>query len=149
MNLKINSNSIAIQQMKKGRPSVGIFQIVAVGILGAMLAITIKKQSPEIAVLITITASVLIFLMVLPMLTEAVQMVNHIGSLADGQAAYVGLAIRVIGVAYMAELGASVCNDAGETAIATKVDMAGRIIIMVMAMPIIMDILRVLTGLLV
>ena len=127
----------------------GIFQIVAVGILGAMLAITIKKQSPEIAVLITITASVLIFLMVLPMLTEAVQMVNHIGSLADGQAAYVGLAIRVIGVAYMAELGASVCNDAGETAIATKVDMAGRIIIMVMAMPIIMDILRVLTGLLV
>lgn len=126
-----------------------IFQIVAVGILGAVLAITIKKQSPEIAVLITITASVLIFLMVLPMLTEAVEIVNHIGNLADGQAAYIGLAIRVIGVAYMAELGASVCNDAGETAIATKVDMAGRIIIMVMAMPIIMDILRILTRLLV
>jgi len=128
---------------------VSIFQIVAVGILGAVLAITIKKQSPEIAVLITITASVLIFLMVLPMLTEAVEIVNHIGNLADGQAAYIGLAIRVIGVAYMAELGASVCNDAGETAIATKVDMAGRIIIMVMAMPIIMDILRILTRLLV
>jgi len=126
----------------------GIFQIVAVGIMGAVLSITIKKQSPEIALLITITASVLIFLMVLPMLTEAVHIVTLLGELADGQAAYVGLALRVIGVAYMTELGASVCKDADETAIAAKIDLAGRVIILVMAMPIIMDILRIITGLL-
>jgi len=126
----------------------GIFQVVAVGILAAAISITIKKQSPEIALLITITASVLIFLMVLPMLTEAVHIVTHLGQLADGQAAYVSLALRVIGVAYMAELGASVCNDAGETAIAAKIDLAGRVIILVMALPIVMDILRIVTGLL-
>ena len=126
----------------------GIFQIIAVGILAAVIGITIKKQSPEIALLITITASVLIFLMVLPMLTEAVHIVTYLGELADGQAAYVGLALRVIGVAYMVELGASVCNDAGETAIAAKIDLAGRVIILVMAMPIIIDILRIITGLL-
>jgi len=126
----------------------GIFQIIAVGILAAVISITIKKQSPEIALLITITASVLIFLMVLPMLTEAVHIVTHLGELADGQAVYVSLALRVIGVAYMAELGASVCKDAGETAIAAKIDLAGRVIILVMAMPIIMDILRIITGLL-
>ena len=126
----------------------GIFQIIAVGILAAVIGITIKKQSPEIALLITITASVLIFLMVLPMLTEAVHIVNYLGNLAEGQAAYVNLALRVIGVAYMAELGASVCNDAGESAIAAKIDLAGRVIILVMAMPIIIDILRIVTGLL-
>ncbi|MCL2286934.1 MAG: stage III sporulation protein AD [Firmicutes bacterium] len=126
----------------------GIFQIIAVGILAAVISITIKKQSPEIAILITITASVLIFLMVLPMLTEVVGIITHIWQTADGQAAYVGLALRVIGVAYMAELGASVCNDASETAIAAKIDMAGRVIILVMAMPVIMDILRIITELL-
>jgi len=126
----------------------GIFQIVAVGILAAVLSITIKKQSPEVAVLITITATVLIFLSVLPQLTEAVHIITHLGHLADGQGAYVMLALRVIGVAYMAELGASVCKDAGETAIAAKIDLAGRVIILVMAMPIVMDILRVVTGLL-
>ena len=125
----------------------GIFQVVAVGILAAVLSLTIKKQNPETALLITITATVLIFLMVLPMLTEAVQIISHLGSFADGQTAYVGLALRVVGVAYMAELGASVCNDAGETAVAAKIDMAGRVIIMVMAMPIVMDILRIVTGL--
>lgn len=126
----------------------GIFQIIAVGIMGAVLSITIKKQSPEVALLISITATVLIFLMVLPMLTEAVQIVTHIGNLADGHAVYVNLALRVIGVAYMAELGASVCKDAGETAIAAKIDLAGRVIILVMALPIVMDILRIVTGLL-
>jgi len=126
----------------------GIFQVIAVGILAAVLAITVKKQSPEIAILISITASVLIFIMVLPMLTQAVHMVNHIGELAGGHTAYIGLALRVIGVAYMAELGASVCKDAGETAIASKIDLAARVIIMLMAMPIVVDILHVVTGLL-
>jgi len=126
----------------------GIFQIVAVGVLAAIIAITIKKQSPEIALLITITATVLIFLMILPQLAMATQLITHIGSLADGQAVYVSLALRVVGVAYMTELGASVCHDAGESAIATKIDMAGRIIIMVMALPIVMDILNIVMGVL-
>lgn len=126
----------------------GIFQIIAVGILAAVLSLTLKKQNPETGLLIAITASVLIFLMALPMLTEAVHFINYLGALADGQAAYVGLALRVVGVAYMAELGASVCSDAGETAIAAKIDLGGRVIILVMAMPIVMDILRVITGLL-
>lgn len=126
----------------------GIFQVIAVGILAAVLSITIKKQSPETAILISITASVLIFIMVLPMLTEAVHMVNHIGTLAGGHTQYISLALRVIGVAYMAELGASVCADAGEKAIATKIDLAARVIILVMAMPIVLDILRIITGIL-
>ncbi|MCL1787517.1 MAG: stage III sporulation AC/AD family protein [Defluviitaleaceae bacterium] len=126
----------------------GIFQIIAVGILAAVLSITIKKQSPETALLIAIAASVLLLFMALPILTEAVHMVTHLGNLAAGQAAYVGLALRVVGVAYMAELGASVCTDAGETAIAAKIDLAGRTIILVLAMPVVMDILRTVTGLL-
>ena len=126
----------------------GIFQIVAVGILGAVLAITIKKQSPETAILITITASVLIFLMVLPMLTQAVGIITRLGEMADAHTQYVGLALRVVGIAYMAELGASVCTDAGETAIAAKIDLAGRVIILVMALPIVIDILQIITRLL-
>ena len=126
----------------------GIFQVVATGVLSAVLAITIKKQSPEIALIITIAASVLIFLMILPMLTQAVGVLSHVGAMLDGGMQYVSLALRVIGVAYMAELGASVCADAGETAIATKIDLGGRVIIMVLAMPVVVDIIGVVLGLL-
>ena len=125
-----------------------VFQIIAVGILGAVLAILIKQHRPEFAVLISIVAGMVILVMVLPMLAEAMGFLRHLGGLADGVGEYAGLALRVIGVAYMAELGASVCNDANETAIAAKIDLAGRVIILVMAMPVIADIVRIVTGLL-
>ena len=127
---------------------VTILQIIVTGILCTVLALTIKRQSPEIALLITIASSVLLFILILPELAYAMGVLTHLGEMLDGGARYVGLVLRVIGVVYMAELGASVCTDAGESAIATKIDMAGRIIILVMAMPIIIDILAILTGLL-
>ena len=126
----------------------GIFQVVATGVLGAVLAITIKKQSPEIALIITIASSVLIFLMVLPMLTEVVGVLSRVGEMLDGGMQYVSLAFRVIGVAYIAELGASVCADAGETAIAAKIDLGGRVIIMVLAMPVVIDIVSTVLAIL-
>jgi len=126
----------------------GIFQVVATGVLSAVLAITIKKQSPETALIITIAASVLIFLMILPMLAQAVGVLTNVGAMLDGGMQYVSLALRVIGVAYMAELGSSVCADAGETAIAAKIDLGGRVIIMVLAMPVVIDILTSVMGLL-
>ncbi|MCL2203076.1 MAG: stage III sporulation protein AD [Defluviitaleaceae bacterium] len=125
-----------------------ILQIIATGILCAVLALTIKKQSPEIALLITIAASVLLFVMVLPELAYAIGVFTQLGEMLEGGARYVGLVLRVIGIAYMAELGASVCMDAGESAIAAKIDMAGRLIILVMAMPIVIDIAGIVIGLL-
>ena len=125
----------------------GIFQVVATGVLCAVLAITIKKQSPEIALIITIASSVLIFLMVLPMLTEVVGVLSQVGGLLEGGMQYVSLAFRVIGVAYMAELGASVCADAGESAIAAKIDLGGRVTIMVLAMPVVVEIVGIVLGL--
>ena len=125
----------------------GIFQVVATGVLCAVLAVMLKKQSPEIALVITIGSSVLIFMMVLPMLAEVVSTLSRVGEIMDGGMQYVALALRVIGVAYMAELGAAVCADAGETAIATKIDLGGRVIIMVLAMPVVMDIVGIVLGL--
>lgn len=130
------------------RDTMSIFQIILIGILGTVLAILIKKHNPTMAVVISLATGVLIFLTVLPLMAEAVGFIRHLGNLAGGLGAYVTLALRVIGVAYIAELGASVCNDANETAIAAKIDLGARVIILVMAMPVVVDIVRIVTGLL-
>ncbi len=124
-----------------------IIQIVAIGLLSAVLAITVKRQSPDMALMISIAACVLLFLMILPMLMETVGVLKNIGSMLDGGMPYIGIAIKVIGVAYMAELGASVCADAGESAVAAKIDLAGRVMLLVLAMPILMDLVNIIMGL--
>jgi stage III sporulation protein AD len=65
----------------------------------------------------------------------------------NGGMPYVSVAVKVIGVAYMAELGASVCTDAGESAIAAKIELAGRVMLLVLAMPVLMDLLNIILGL--
>lgn len=123
-----------------------ILQVVAVGALSAVLAVTVKKHSPETALMITIAASVLILFMTLPLLTEAIGVLKRVGELLDGGMPYVALAVKVIGIAYMAELGAGVCADAGETAIAAKIELAGRVMILVAATPVILDLVNLILA---
>ncbi|MCL2225779.1 MAG: stage III sporulation AC/AD family protein [Defluviitaleaceae bacterium] len=125
-----------------------IFQIAFIGIIGMVLAVLMKSYNPALAVLTSLAVGVIIFLMILPMFAEAIGFVRHLGEMAEGLGAYTSLVLRVIGVAYIAELGASVCADANESAIAAKIELAGRVIILVMAMPVVVDIVRVVTGLL-
>ena len=125
-----------------------IFQIIMIGVLAVVLALFMKNYNPAISVIISLAAGVLIFFFILPLMAEALGFIRHLGDMADGFGAYTTLAIRVIGVAYIVEFGTSVCNDANETAIAAKIDFAGRIIILIMAMPVVIDIVRIVTGLL-
>ena len=125
-----------------------IFQIVAVGIIGMVLAVFVKNYNPALAVLTSFAAGLLIFMMLLPLLGEAIGFVRHLSTMADGAGEYTTLALRVIGIAYIAELGSSVCADANENTIAAKIDMAGRVVILVMAMPVVVDIVRLVTEIL-
>ncbi|MCL2048500.1 MAG: stage III sporulation protein AD [Defluviitaleaceae bacterium] len=126
----------------------GIFQIVIFGILAMVLALLIKNYNSALAMLVSLGAGVLIFIAILPLLAEALGFARYLGELADGAGQYTSLALRVIGVAYIAEFGTSVCNDANETAIAAKIDLAARVIILILAFPVIIDIVRIVTGLL-
>jgi stage III sporulation protein AD len=78
---------------------------------------------------------------------ETVGVLQRIGTMLDGGMPYIGIAIKVIGVAYMAELGASVCQDAGESAVAAKIELAGRVMLLVLAMPVLMDLVNIIMGL--
>ena len=121
-------------------------QVVAVGIISAVLTLTVKRHSPEIAMIITLGASVLIFFMILPMLASAVGIIQNLGAQLDSRISYVALVLQIIGIAYVAELGAQVCADAGENAIASKIELAGKVLIMATAAPILLDVLHMIVG---
>lgn len=125
-----------------------IIQVVAVGLICAILAITIKKHSPEIALIITLAASVLIFFMLMPALIGAMGVIQNLGSrfALDSSIPYITLVMQILGIAYVAELGAQVCSDAGEGAIASKIELAGKVLIMAVAAPILLDVMHMIAG---
>jgi len=122
-----------------------IMQIVAVGIIAGVMSLAIKKQAPEIALLISIAAAVLVFFMILPKLSAVFGVLGTISGRIQGDMGFIGTLLQITGIAYIAEFGAQICKDAGEGAIAAKIELAGKVIIMAASMPIIMALLNLIT----
>lgn len=112
-----------------------IYQIIAVAVLGAALAMTIRPFRPEMALVVGICTGVLVLFYALAELTGVMDTLKTLGEQYGVESGYIGILLKIIGIAYAAQFGAQVCADAGETAIAGKVELCGRILILAAAMP--------------
>jgi stage III sporulation protein AD len=125
-----------------------IARIVSAGIIVAVLAVALRRQGPEFSLVIALGGSLLILFMVLPRLGVALKLLERFAAEFDGETPYVDVVLKIIGVAYLAEFGAQICADAGETAVASKIELAGKILIMVIAAPVLLALLDVILGIL-
>lgn len=55
---------------------------------------------------------------------------------------FLGILLKITGIAFLTEFAVSVCKDSGETAIASKVDLGGKVIIIAISIPIISSLLE-------
>jgi stage III sporulation protein AD len=122
-------------------------QIAAIGIISVILAIVVKKQSPEAALALSIASAVLIFILILPRISSVIEMAKTIASGIDANQNYIEIIFKVVGISYIAEFASQICSDGGETAIAAKIDLAGRILIMAVSAPILLALLDVVANL--
>ena len=125
-----------------------IAQIVAAGIISVILIITLRKQNAEFALLISIMASIIIFFMIMPFLGQAVGLLKDIAGLMDTNVQYIGLILKIIAIAYIAEFGAQICTDAGESAVASKIELAGKVLILIASTPVLyamIDLIKAMT----
>ncbi len=75
-------------------------------------------------------------------------MLEELADNANINLVYVQTILKIIGIAYIAEFGAQIAKDAGQGAIASKIELAGKVLIMIMAIPIISVIIETVIGLL-
>lgn len=118
-----------------------IAQVVVVGFIATILVVTIRQTRPELGMQLSIVAGILILMFLIPKLVYVVDFFGNMSREAQIDVSYLNVVLKVIGVAYLTEFGAQVCRDAGEGAIATKVELAGKIVILLLALPVITGIL--------
>jgi len=121
-----------------------IIQIAGLGIVATVIIIILKVQRPEIALQVSIITGVIIFLLVAGKLSAVITLLESFSRRADIDPAYFITLLKIIGIAYIAEFGAEVCKDAGEGAIASKIELAGKVMIITLAVPIITSLLDLL-----
>ncbi|WP_349774208.1 stage III sporulation protein AD [Halalkalibacter oceani] len=124
-----------------------IIQIVGLGLIATFLALVVKEQKPIFAFMLTVFVGVLIFLFLIDEITKIIEMLSGIAEQANMNMMYLQTILKIIGIAYIAEFGAQIAKDAGQAAIASKIELAGKILILVMAIPILTAVIEVVLTL--
>lgn len=126
----------------------GIVQIIGIGIIAAIFSVTIRQQKPEFAVLVSIAAGIIIFFTIADRLPYVIDTFNNIIGKTQVDMIFISTLIKIIGIAYLTEFGSQICKDMGEGSIASKIELGGKVIIMVLGLPILTALTETILGIL-
>ena len=119
-----------------------IIKIIGIGITALIIIIILKQYRPEFAVYTSIIAGIGILLLSLSQITGVINLLKDISSRANINSEFLGIILKITGIAILTEFAVSICQDSGESAIANKIDIGGKIIIITMSIPIISSLLE-------
>jgi stage III sporulation protein AD len=124
-----------------------IWQIVGLALIVTVIGVLLRQFRPEIALQLTILAAIMIFLLILGKVKVIIELLQSLADKANVNSYYLQIVLKIVGISYLAEFGAQICRDAGEGALATKVEMAAKVSVLVLAIPIIAAIMESLIRL--
>lgn len=119
-----------------------IIKIVAFAFISLFLILIFKDRREDLAVQISIAAGVLIFLFLSSKITAILQFMQQLASKINIDFIYLTTVFKILGIAYLATFCSEICKDAGENSLASKVEFAGKILILGLAIPILMAVLQ-------
>ncbi|UYM82559.1 stage III sporulation protein AD [Heyndrickxia coagulans] len=122
-------------------------QFAGVALITTFLALILKEQKPNFAFLLTLFAGCFIFLFLVDKIYEIIHLLQKIAQKGNVDTMYIETILKIIGVAYIADFAANITKDAGQGALAAKVELAGKIIILTMAIPILTVLIETIVNL--
>lgn len=124
-----------------------VIKIVGISVFAVIMIIILKNYRPEMALVLSIITGIGIMLYAISKMSSVINVLNDLVSKSGVNTDFLLVIIKVIGIAYIVEFGKNVCIDAGQSSIATKLEMAGKVVIVVLTIPLISSLVNVLVGL--
>ena len=124
-----------------------ITQVVGLALITTIFLLVLRQEKPVMAVLLSLVFSIVIFTLMMGKLASIIEVMKELTRRAGLNYFFLATILKIMGVAYLGEFAAVICQDAGEQAVAKKVEFAAKIIIAVLALPIMVAILESLMEL--
>lgn len=119
--------------------TLSIVQVVLLAVIGMILALVCRSKSAEMSVIISLGVCLLLMFFMVQAFDELVQFVQRIAGYMN--LSYVGVLLKLIGIAYVCEFASGLCRDAGYQAVSGQIEMAGKVAMMVISLPVMLAIL--------
>lgn len=125
-----------------------VIKIIGIALIGLIIVILLKQYRPEFAIYVSLLTGVLILILVMDKLTGIINLLQSLANKTSINSIFLTLLIKITGIAFLSEFAVSICKDSGEAAIASKIEIGTKIIIISMSIPIISSLLEIILKIL-
>lgn len=136
------------QYLTYERNDMEVIKIIGIALVALIIIILLKQYRPEFAIYISLLTGVLILLLVMDKLTGIINLLQSLATKTSINSTFLTLLIKITGIAFLSEFAVSICKDSGEAAIASKIEIGTKIIIISMSIPIISSLLEIILKIL-
>ena len=119
-----------------------IIKIAGIGLIALILIIIIKQYRPEFAVYISLCAGAIILTLVMSKMSGIIGILTELSNKVSDNNGFLTILMKITGIAFITEFAVSICKDSGESAIASKIDLGGKVVVISMSIPIITTLLE-------
>ena len=119
-----------------------IIKIIGIGLISLVIILILRQYKPEYAIYVSLIAGILILTLSLGQLSGVINLLKDISSRASINTKFLSLLLKITGISFLTEFAVSISKDSGETAIANKIDLGGKVLIIVISIPIITSLLE-------
>ena len=123
-----------------------IFKIIGVAFVTAISSLLLKSTKPELSFAITVTGVIVILLFLVDALRTTLSVFVTISQMTGMENGLLKILLKIVGVGYITEFAAGILNDFGSNAVADKVTLAGKIVIVMLSLPVIESLLTLVQG---
>lgn len=124
------------------------FKIICTVIMGVLLAIKLKSIGSPLWIYLSMTLSVFVLAYILNRLGFILDFLDGIMDDIGLESGYFEILIKIVGISYLCEFASNICKESGFIAVASQIEIGGKLTMMVMSMPILLAIIQTITSVL-
>ncbi len=125
-----------------------LYKIISIAIITCAACLIVKPIRSDFAVFISIVGGIIVLFYAISYLSQIFDVFNNIFNISGINSSIYSVVLKIIGIGYLTEFTAGICNDTGNSSLGDKVLLGGKIVILVMAIPIVTSILDIVVELL-
>ena len=120
-----------------------IVKIIGIGLTALVISIIIKQYKPEISIYVTLVSGIIILCMSFNGFSKIINLVENYSDKLSVSSRFVTILLKITGISILSEFACNMCRDSGESAIASKIELASKVVIIAASIPIISSLLEV------
>lgn len=124
-----------------------LYTIIGIALITVAICLLLKKTNQEFSMASSLIAGIIIFSLIIVNFTPVMDFVNIIISKYNLNSEYITVVIKALGICYITQLASDCCKDSGYEVLSTKVELGGKLAIILVSLPLFENLLNVVNDL--